>query len=512
MSLKNPTFFAGQYRAVSFAYGVVPDVPGLEVDQPGAVGAITSTQTLSVACGTVTLQDGTVVSPLAVGTNVIVGTGTNADTVTVSAVSVGTPQIYQSANFTAATFTHAHGVGDKVSSATVGLQEAINYAALQGGGLVIVDAAWTQAGGTSAILSAAVVPPNVSIDDARNGLFASAGNTPGSVSQLAAPTAVSTSAATYGLLTTAATGGTIPASGTYRLGVTYVDAFGGETSLSIDTNALATIAVSAGSTNTISLTSPAALTGAVGYRVYMTAATGASLTEILYPVGNAAITGTAASASVLGSYGLPSFAIGTPVTINAIITGTAKVPAANTAYATGTISTIPAPVVSYPPFPPLGTIAAAATGTLGSINFLPGFLNTLGKTVRFKGMYYVTTNGTGGTITTELIVSSTVGVTSIIPFAVPSPAIGASTLTVSAVFEILLVTAAIGTSGTLEVHGFVDYNVAGTAVSSVAQDTVITVSSAVDLTKQLNLSFAHLNTTLGTTVSQLRQLTDEVLK
>ena len=351
MSLKEPLFFAGQYRAVSFAYGVVPDVPGLEVDQPGSVGTITSTQTLSVACGTVTLQDGTILSPLAVNTQVIVGTGANADTVTVSAVSVGTPQIYQSANFTAATFTHAHGVGDRVSSATVGLQEAINYAASQGGGIVIVDAAWTQAGGTAAIFAAAVIPPTVSIDDTRNGLIASASNTVGAVAQLAAPTAVSTSAATYGLLTTAATGGTIPASGTYRLGVTYVDALGGETSLSIDTNALATIAVSAGSTNTISLTSPAALAGAVGYRVYMTAAAGGTLTEILYPVGNAAIVGTAASAAVLGPYGLPSFAIGTPVTINAIITGTAKVPAANTAYTDdsdcprpgGQLSSVPGP-------------------------------------------------------------------------------------------------------------------------------------------------------------------------
>ena len=512
MSLKEPLFFAGQYRAVSFAYGVVPDVPGLEVDQPGSVGTITSTQTLSVACGTVTLQDGTILSPLAVNTQVIVGTGANADTVTVSAVSVGTPQIYQSANFTAATFTHAHGVGDRVSSATVGLQEAINYAASQGGGIVIVDAAWTQAGGTAAIFAAAVIPPTVSIDDTRNGLIASASNTVGAVAQLAAPTAVSTSAATYGLLTTAATGGTIPASGTYRLGVTYVDALGGETSLSIDTNALATIAVSAGSTNTILLTSPAALAGAVGYRVYMTAAAGGTLTEILYPVGNAAIVGTAASAAVLGPYGLPSFAIGTPVTINAIITGTAKVPAANTAYTTGTIATVPAPVVSYPPFPALGSIAAAATGTLGSVNLPAGFLNTIGKSVRVKGMYYVTTNGTGGTVTTELVLSSIVGVTSIIPFTVASPAIAASTLTVNGVFEALLVTAATGTSGTLEVHGFVAYNVAGTAVSSVAQDSIIAVSSSVDLTKQLNLSVAHLNTTLGTSASQLRQLTVEVLK
>jgi hypothetical protein len=502
--------FSGEFSAFEFAYGINPAVaPLLAINGPAATGA----GTLTLAYGYFTTQDGTVVNyPLNTNAPITVGL-TQPETVTPSAVSNSTPGIYGSPTVTATSFTYLHGNGDEIRSGTVGLQEAINYCYnVYGGGTVFVDARWAMFGGTSAMIASVVVPPNVTIADIRNGLYATASNTFGSVSQLAAPTAVSTSAATYGLLTAGTTGGSIPASGTYRLALTYVDAFGGETSISTDTNSLATIAVSAGSTNTISLTSPAALTGAVGYRVYMTAAGGASLSEILYPVGNAAITGTAASAATLGAYGLPSFAIGTPVTITAIITGTAKIPAANTAYASGTISTVPAPVASYPPFAALGTIAAAATGTLGSVNLPAGFLNTLGKTIRVKGMYYVTTNGTGGTVTTELILSSIVGVTSIMPFTVVSPSIGGSVLTVNGLFEALFVTAATGTSGTLECHGFVAYNVAGTAVSSVAQDSVITVSSTVDLTKQLNLSVAHLNTTLGTSVSQLRQLTVEVLK
>ena len=167
MSLKNPTFFAGQYRAVSFAYGVASDIPGLIVDLPGGVGANTSTQTLSVAFGTVTLTDGTILSPLAVNTKVTVGTGSGADTVTPSAVSNATPNVYQSANFTAATYSNAHGTGDKVSSATVGLQEAINYANAAGGGVVIVDAGWTQLGGTDAMLETAILTGGVSIQDNR---------------------------------------------------------------------------------------------------------------------------------------------------------------------------------------------------------------------------------------------------------------------------------------------------------------------------------------------------------
>ena len=165
---KNPTFFAGQYRAVSYAYGCVPDIPGLEVDNPS--GSTTgASQTLNVAFGTVALQDGTLISPLATTAPVTVGTGSNADTVTPSAVSNNTPQIYQSSSFTATTFSHSHGTGDLVASGTVGLQEALNAASAAGGGIVIVDAGWYKAGGTAAILAAATVPSKVSIWDTSSG-------------------------------------------------------------------------------------------------------------------------------------------------------------------------------------------------------------------------------------------------------------------------------------------------------------------------------------------------------
>lgn len=168
---RNPTFFAGQYRAVSFAYGIAQDIPALEVDMPTGATSAVATQTLSVAFGTVALQDGTLISPLATNAPVVVGTGANADTVTPSAVSNNTPQIYQSSTFTATTFSNAHGTGDKVASGTVGLQEAINAANAAGGGVVIVDAAWKQMGGTTAMITAASLPANglVSIQDSRGG-------------------------------------------------------------------------------------------------------------------------------------------------------------------------------------------------------------------------------------------------------------------------------------------------------------------------------------------------------
>lgn len=492
--------FAGIYSAAAFAYGITPAAPApLQVLSGSAsTGAYTLTCQNTPTVG----HDAISINPTT-NTPIIVGVGSNTETVTPSAVSVdalGNILI-------TATFSNAHGAGETVRSGTVGLQEAINAAGGAGGGVVSVSAGWGQFGGTSAMIAAAVLPTNstVSIVDNRTGGFPGAGNAPSSVTALAAPTALSTAAATNGLITTAATGGTI-SNATYRLAATYVDNFGGETTISVDTASTATIATT-GTTSIITVTSPAALAGAIGWRLYMTAASGAAASEILYPVGNAAITGTAVTGAAL-----PCFAIGTSAVINAIITGTAKIPSQNSAYAAAVLATPNPPVASYPPFTALGTIAAAATGTLGQVDFLAGFFNALGRTVRFKGMAYATTNGTGGTITFQMLLASIFGVTSITPFTAVTASVAASAIAVSMIFDITLTTAATGATGNFECHGSVEYNVAGTAVGSVTMDNVITVSSNLDLTKQITMSIAHLNTTLGTTVSQLRQLTIEVLQ
>lgn len=492
--------FGGLFNALAYAYGVESSAPASLLVLSGST--VSGTYTLTVQPQRATNPNLVSIRP-STNTSIAVGFGSNEETVTPSAVSTDSLGNL----FITATFANAHGAGDQVRSATFGLQEALNAAGAAGGGTVIIDGSWAAAGGTQAILNAAIIPANVSITDNRGGSLQVLGNVPASVTPLAAPTALTTATSTNGMITTATTGGSIPASSTYRLGVTYVDAFGGETTLSVDTASTATIASGATSTNTISVTSPAAETGAIGYRVYMSAASGASLSEILYPAGNAAITGT-----LVAGAPIPCFQIGTPVTITAIITGTAKVPSQNSAYATATATTPLPAIASYPPFTALGTIAAAATGTIGELNFPAGFLNSLGRTVRIKGMAYATTNGTAGTITFENILASVFGVTSITPFAAATASVAASVLTINFLFEVLYVTAATGATGTLEVHGSVLYNIAGTAVGSVAMDNVIAVSSTVDLTKQNTLSIALLNTTLGTTASQLRQLTVEVLQ
>lgn len=497
------TQFGGSFNALAFAYGVIPSNPssGQVISGPVATGSASVT----LAFGYVTTFDGIKYSPYNTNAPILIGEGSASETVTPSAVSNSSPDAFGTCIITA-TFAQLHGIGDQVRSGTVGLQEAINYVAGYGGGNVIVDAKWTSFGGTNAMLAAAVVPPSVSIIDERSGGIVFAGNAPSSVTALAAPTALTTATSANGMITTAVTGGTIPTASTYRLAATYVDIFGGETTISIDTASTATILTGAGSTNSITVTSPAALAGAVGWKLYMSAASGAAASEILYPVGNAAITGTASASS-----GIPSFAIGSPVTINAIITGTATVPTVSDAYAAATLSSPNPPVGSYPPFASLASIAAAATGTLGTVNFPAGFFNSIGRTVRFKGMGYATTNATPGTLTLANTLASIPGVTSITPFTSVSGTTTASAV-VNFVFDILYVTAAVGATGTLEVHGTVAWNLAGTAVTTGSQDSIHAVSSAIDLTKQDQLAVTLLCTTTATTTTQLRQLTIEVLQ
>ena len=329
-----------------------------------------------------------------------------------------------------------------------------------------------------------------------------------SVTQVSAPTALSTLAATNGLITTATTGGTIPASATYRLGATYVTATGGETAISTDTASTATIASGSTATNTITVTSPAAATGAVGWRVYMSAASGASLSEILYV---SSCTSAATGQTVLNGV----CAIGSPAVITAVVTGTATVPAVSSAFITpiNNASPVASVPVSYPPFPNVATISAAATGTLGEVNLPAGFLNVLGRTLRICGNGFGTTNGTAGTLTVATTLASIPGVTSITPFTAVSGTTTASAVVSFTFCEDATVTAT-GATGTLEMHGVVHYNLAGSAVDSPAMDLIVAASSTIDLTKQDQLAITLKPTTTAITTggSQLRQLTIQVLQ
>lgn len=443
----------------------------------------------------------------------------------------------------AATTVNSH-TSFTLSSGTAGLQEAITYQ-LQVTPVfdVVLDKYWYQLVGAfpsgttpQSIIGSVTGTANVGIVDTTtspwtfyswNGSkYVPVSSTGGveftSLTAVAAPVAPTTVAATCatnggGCITTATTGGTIPASGAYTVGYTYVTALGGETVMSTDTAAGATVTVGSTATNTITVTSPPALTNAVGWRLYLTAASGLTGTEILYASSCAT---PATTQIVLNGV----CAIGSSATITGIITGTAAAPtlpsvggtyaAPNTAFPVASGSTSPLQnLVSYPPFTNVATISAAATGNLGYVNFAPGFLNTLGRHVHVHGTGFGTTNGTPGTLTLATPLYSVPGVTSITPFTAVSGTTTGSAV-VNFTFDVDYTTTTTGSSGKLEAHGTVCYNLAGTAVCTPAQDLIVAASSAIDLTKQdqLSITLKPTSTAITTGGAQLRQLTVQVLQ
>ena len=150
--------FGGFFNALSFNYGGgIGLPPPLVVQSAPSSSPIVNPGTLVLEGAVAVTTDGLSFYPLNTNAPTLVGSGSNQETVTPSAVSNTTSPVPGQPTFTG-TFTHIHGQGDPLASATFGLQEAINYANAQGGGVVVIDSAWANAGGTTAIKNAAVIP------------------------------------------------------------------------------------------------------------------------------------------------------------------------------------------------------------------------------------------------------------------------------------------------------------------------------------------------------------------
>ena len=122
----------------------------------------TGSKTFSLTTATATLPDGHEIMPFNTNAAILVG----SETVTVTTVGSGCvkgPVPIGAATLTA-TFSNSHSNSDTVSSATFGLQEALNDASYHGGGTVVVDSSWIGLGGTQAMLSAATVPASVTVE------------------------------------------------------------------------------------------------------------------------------------------------------------------------------------------------------------------------------------------------------------------------------------------------------------------------------------------------------------
>jgi hypothetical protein len=138
--------FSGVRDAYQFAYGVNPNVGALAVKVGNS--ATGAGNTITVDIGQFVTADGILVNPFSTTAPITIGTGSQAETVTPSAVSNPTPGLSGTCVITA-NFTKLHAAFEPITSATVGMAEAVNHVHSKGGGLVSFDASWIAAGGAT---------------------------------------------------------------------------------------------------------------------------------------------------------------------------------------------------------------------------------------------------------------------------------------------------------------------------------------------------------------------------
>lgn len=258
--------------------------------------------------------------------------------------------------------------------------------------------------------------------------------------------------------------------GTHRIKYVYVDMNGqlGQPSTELaDGNSRTGLLINA----------PAASTGAVGWIPYVTANGGATKTEIQVPVTSSVCTLTklapiAACAVANTTYGQT----GSAATVLADPSGTPKIFgnasltfANDTGYNTSstTVGYVPVPASSaYLPFSPVyfGLATAAASNStyeVASWNLPAGFFNVLGKKWYLRGSYHATSAANSETLTLNLRYgpyqnSDTV----LIPLVTTAYS---TTNVVDGKFDVDITAAVLGATGTLNVHGQLVTNLAGSA-------------------------------------------------
>lgn len=489
--------FAGRFKATAYAFGCAAGgPPALSVHNAPTLPGSTA---LTLAFGYAPLLgSGAPFYPLATNAPISVGADSNVEIITPTAVSANSPA-YGAMNFTA-TFANAHGEGDPISSATFGLQEAINAAAASGGGVVVVDSEWMSIGGTTALIQAAVLPINgtVTIEDLRSTPILVWSNQPASLSVVAAP-----SAATSGTVAslTGVTG--TWTSGTVHAVFSYVTANGGESLTSSDYSFTATASLAIGGSG------PAAATGAVGYRVYLSTVGGSTDYQVPLITGNG---------TLIQCGPILAFKIGTPFSCaTAVTSALALVPAISNSFTTVQPQPTQSPALAQPfssvqgPFAATGVVTAGTAAEWGRVQIPTGFLNFVNRTLRITLLGTYTPVSTA-TLIINLLLESVYGTTSVTLYTSTSAATSGTTASVIK-GEIYLVTAATGTTGTIECHGAIEFGsaTASTGIAVVNIDNNTAASSTIDLTKQDAIVVQINSGTANLTTSQLRRMIVEVL-
>lgn len=400
---------------------------------PVAVGnTATGSATITLQSGVVTLSNGTVIAPFAVTAPITINDGASTETVTPTAVSGCTIGALENSCQITASFANTHGRGISVQSGSAGLQEAINAAQSYGGGRVFIDSLW---GGTNATLIAAVPFSTVSIQDDR-GPTQYWNVTPAATTALATPAALTSQLAcdtTHQFCSDASVAGSASWGSTIYCGVTYVDIMGNESLTSTTAN------FTSAASKAIDIASPAASTGAVGWKPYCSVSGGTyalaySIPLVTQPTAIGAVpvsngtctlttleTITPACALTNATYGQTASIVGKSSLFNggAQITGypvvtsmlapnldSASAQSLNPSNGGHTIyQYVPSSRVGLPGITssnmsfPITTAAQTTIGQVaGSIHLPPGFMNYPGRTIEVCGMLSKTST-TADTIT-----------------------------------------------------------------------------------------------------------------
>jgi hypothetical protein len=401
-----------------------------------------------------------------------------------------------------------------LTSATCGLQEAINDLGTPNtttnGGTVVVTQEFYQLGCNAATITGIAnnLRSNVYVLDKSYGQNLWYTLQPSTLSALATPATRSATAGNTQVISGTAVG--TWAASTYFVCVTYVDVLGGESPCSASFSFTATASVA------LNYASPAASTGAVGWRAYG-GLTGTS-TQYQLP-----ITSTNCTLSTLTPY--PACAIGaagvfpTPTTATALAPGyVVNVYRPNTQSHT-TFAFAPTGIppnqgvgyqTHYGPFIATANVPAGNVAVLATVPLNTAVLNTIYRTIRVTGKVTSTPANTAAqTYAISLGPSFTTGT----PTAICST-IGAA-LTAAAYNTVLSCTMTVnatGASGTIMPNGWsISQLAAGTTTSIATNVDTGTAAITDDLTGQQLLYVVLTSGTAATNPAQLLDLHIEYL-
>ena len=253
-------------------------------------------------------------------------------------------------------------------------------------------------------------------------------------------------------------------------------------------------------------TGPAASAGAVGYKVYI----GTNATTSCFQVPAIAANGT-----VIQCGPIAAFKIGTPFSVATATTSAGNlIPVQNTAFPTG-VQPIVAPNMAQPfatvsgPFTATGSVTSTVT-EMARIALPTAYLNQVGRTLRLRYLGSWTPAGTAKLILTASVYSKYTGTATTIFTITTAASSGAAIANMD--LELILVTAAVGATGTIECHGRLIYSGATSTpeVAIAAVDAVQAASNAIDLTKQDYVTLG-ISSDATITTSQVRTQIAEVL-